>query len=80
MSEDTYQVQTAMGKEETVSKQAQTNVEIAGFNTPHTFLMGKFAPNCILGSIFLEKTATEVDFKANELHLHQGDKNETEPL
>ena len=55
-----------------VSKQAETNVEIAGLNIPHTFLVGKIAPNCILGRNFLAKISTEVYFKANKLYLHQG--------
>ena len=54
-----------------VSKQVETNVEIAGLNIPHNFLVGKIAPNCILGSDFLAKTSEEVDIKANEIHLHQ---------
>ena len=61
-----------MGQEEMVSKQAETNMKISGINIPHTFLVGKIAPNCILGSGFLAKTSAEVDFKANELRLHQG--------
>ena len=43
-----------MGQEEMVSKQAQTKVEIVRFSIPHTFLAGNIAPNCILGSGFLE--------------------------
>ena len=63
-----------------VSKYVQTNVEIAGFNIPYTFLVGKIAPNCILRSSFLTKTAAEVYFKANELFLNQRDKIGTAPV
>ena len=69
-----------MGQEEMVSKQAQTNVEISRFNIPYTFLVGKIAPNCILGSDFVVKTASEVDFKVNKLSLYQGDKTKIAPL
>ena len=69
-----------MGQEEMVSKQAQTNAEIARFIIPHTFLVGETSPNCILRSDFLAKTAIKVDFKANELCLHQGDKARTAPV
>ena len=55
-------------------------MEIAGLNIPHIFLMGKNAPNCILKSNFLAKTAAEVYFKANKLYLHQEDKTKTAPL
>ena len=55
-------------------------MKIAGLNIPHIFLMGKNAPNCILKSDFLAKTAAEVYFKANKLHLHQEDKTKTAPL
>ena len=54
-------------------------METARFNIPHTFLMSKIAPNCILGSDFVVKTASEVDFKVNELSLYQGDKIEIAP-
>ena len=73
-SQDACKVQKAMGQEKMVSKQDQSNVEIARFNIPHTFLVGEISPNCILGSDFLAKIAAEVDFKANKLCLHQGDK------
>ena len=66
-SEEAYQVRTAMGKEEMVSKQAKKNREIAGLNIPHTFLLGKIAPNCSLRSNLFSKTSWEVDFKANKL-------------
>ena len=39
--------------------------------------MGEISPNCILIGDFLVKTAVEVDFKANELCLCQGDKTGT---
>ena len=55
-------------------------MEIAGFIIPHTFLVGKIAPNYILGSNILPKIAAEVDFKAKMLCLHQGDKTKTAPL
>ena len=48
-----------------VSKQAKPNVEVAGLNIPHNFLVGKTATNCILRSNSLVKKAEEVDFKAN---------------
>ena len=60
-----------MGQKETVSKQAKTNVETAGLNIPHTFLVGKIAPNYILGNNYLAKTSAEVDLKAKKLHFHQ---------
>ena len=40
------------------SKEAQTNVEIAGFIILHTFLIGGISANCILDSDFLAKIAT----------------------
>ena len=69
-----------MGQEETVNKQAKKNVEIAGFNILHTFLEGKIAPNCILRSNFLAKTAAEVGFKADELLLYQEDRISVAPV
>ena len=62
------------------SKQRSTKVEIARFKIPYTFLMGEISPNCILGSDFPVKIAAEVDFKANKLRLHQGDKIGTAPV
>ena len=56
-----------MVQEETVSKQAKKNVEIARLNILHTFLVGKIPPNCILGSNFPVKTAEKVDLKDNKL-------------
>ena len=41
--EEAYQVRIAIGQEEMASKQAETNVEIAGSNIPHTFFVGKIA-------------------------------------
>ena len=69
-----------MVQEEIVSKQAQTNMEIAGLNIPHTFLVNEISPNCILGSDFLAKITAKVDFKANKLCLHQGYKTRTAPV
>ena len=69
---EAYQVQTTMSKGEMVSKQAKKTVKIARLNIPHTFLVGKIAPNCILGSNFLEKIFKKVDFKGNELQFYQG--------
>ena len=80
MSEDTYQVQTSKGQEETVTKQAHPNMEIARFNIPHNLLVGKIAPNCILGSNFVAKIDAEVDSKTNMPCLHQRDKISLAPV
>ena len=69
-----------MGQEEMVGKQAQTNVEIAGFNILHTFLVGEIYPNCVLESDFLAKIAVDIDFKVNILRFHQGDKTGIAPV
>ena len=60
-----------MDQEEAVSKLAKKNMKVPMVNIPRIFLVGRISPNCILGSDFLIKTAIEVDFKANKLHLHQ---------
>ena len=71
MSEETYQVRTAMGQEQMVSKQTKTNVKIVGLNILHSFSVGKIAPNYILKSDFFAKISAKVDFKANKLGLYQ---------
>ena len=64
--------------EEMISKQAQTKAEIASFTIPHTFFIVGISPDCILGREFLTKMVAKVDFKAKQLHLHQGDKTGTD--
>ena len=73
-SKDAFQVWIAMGQQEMVSKQAQTNVEIASLNIPHNFLVSKISLNCIFRSDFLAQMAADLDFQVKELCLHQGDK------
>ena len=52
-SENAYQVRIAMDQEEMVYKTSTNiHVEIARFNIPHTFLVVKIAPNCILRKQF----------------------------
>ena len=62
-----------------VSQKFFKKVEIASYTIPHTFLMGEFSQNCLLGSDFLIKMAAEVDFEAKKLLLCQRDKTGTTP-
>ena len=68
-----------MVQEETVSKKAQKNLEIASFNIPHTILVGEISLACVLGSNFLAKMVAKVDFKVKKMCLYQGDKTGIAP-
>ena len=60
-----------MGQEQLVEEQAKVEVQIAGLNFLHTFLVADVSSPCILGSDFLAQACAVVDFDTCELRLQQ---------